>query len=118
MIEARVVRSIEVIIHEHICPLPDLPAIRPRPARSVKRLQERDRKARLDYCGVLDVTLIVPSKGALEIITKGKLDGARSRDPAIYLPRHASINRSGSFGGVDCDVLQTDGGTRTAAITR
>ena len=25
MIEARVVRSIEVIIHEHICPLPDLP---------------------------------------------------------------------------------------------
>ena len=66
MIEARVVRSIEVIIHEHICPVPDLPAIRPRPARSVKRLQERDRKARLDYCGVLDVTLIVPSLGVFE----------------------------------------------------
>jgi len=81
MIEARVVRSIEVIIHEHICPLPDLPAIRPRPARSVKRLQERDRKARLDYCGVLDVTLIVPSLGAFEILpTKGKLEGTRSRD--------------------------------------
>ena len=62
-------------------PLPDLPAIRPRPARSVKRLQERDRKARLDYCGVFDVTLIVPSLGAFEILpTKGKLEGARSRD--------------------------------------
>jgi hypothetical protein len=81
MIEARVVRSIEVIIHEHICPLPDLPAIRPRPARSVKRLRERDGKARLDYCGVLDVILIVPSLGAFEILpTKGKLEGARSRD--------------------------------------
>ena len=55
--------------------MPDT-AIRPRPTRSVKRLHERDGKARLDYCGVLDVTLIVPSLGALEKLpTKGKLEG-------------------------------------------
>ena len=76
----------------------------------------------MDYCGVLDVTLIVPSLGAFEILpTKGKLEGARSRDLTTYLPRHASINRCGSFARthlwVDCDVLQADGGTRTAAIT-
>ena len=77
MIEARVVRWIEAIIHEHICPLPDLPAIRPRPTLSVKRLHECGGKARrgLDYCGVLDVALNSTLYGRARDITKGKLDG-------------------------------------------
>ena len=80
MIEARVVRSIEVILFMSTSALfPTFPPSDHAPALSVKRLQERDRKARLDYCGVLDVTLIVPSLRAFEILpTKGKLEGARS----------------------------------------
>ena len=43
---------------------------------------------------------------------------AQFRDLAVYLPLHTSIYRSvGRTHRLDCDVLQADGGTRTAAIT-
>jgi hypothetical protein len=94
MIEARVVRSIEVIIHEHISPLPDLPAIRPRPARSVKRLREREGEAKLDYCGVIDRCLNSTPTGRLQNITyQRELDGRGAEiQQLICRPReHQSI---------------------------
>jgi len=48
--------------------------------------------------------------------------GAHVRDPAPHRPLAAVGDRPGGLGGevtvnVDCDVIQADGGTRTAAIT-
>jgi ribonuclease PH len=68
---------------------------------------------------LLDVALIVPQSVPSRYYQR-ETRRAQSRDPAIYLPLHTSINRSGSFGRMhqlDCDVLQADGGTRIAAIT-
>ena len=111
------------IIHEHICPLPDLPAIRPRPGAECQatpgtRPQGEAGLLRSTRC-YLNSTL-TPRLRNITYQRETRRGPVLRSNNFICRAMRASIDldRLGEHTlWVDCDVLEADGGTRTAAIT-